>query len=195
MASSFPSPSSSAVCPGIIFIESSEEETGGCGGEDEANQEPDVLYSVYLLRSLNPRYSRRTYVGFTVNIARRLRQHNGEISGGAKRTSRARPWEMICYISGFPNKRIALQYEWINNHPKWISKNMNSSGRRSKNNGWGVNGRISTLAETLLMDQWTSTAPPSSSMFYTIHWLESGHSMPFPKNQYPTNCVEVQDHP
>ena len=35
-------------------------------------------YYVYLLKST---VSNRTYVGYTVNIKRRLRQHNGEIKG------------------------------------------------------------------------------------------------------------------
>lgn len=42
----------------------------------------------YLLNSLNPAKKGRTYVGFTVNPERRLRQHNGEITAGAK----AREW-------------------------------------------------------------------------------------------------------
>lgn len=32
------------------------------------------------------------YVGCTTNLKRRLRQHNGEIKGGAKYTSKHRPW-------------------------------------------------------------------------------------------------------
>lgn len=39
----------------------------------------------YLLRSLNPANPMSTYVGFTVNPKRRIRQHNGEIKAGARR--------------------------------------------------------------------------------------------------------------
>lgn len=81
----------------------------------------------YLLRSLNPKYSRRTYVGYTINLNRRLRQHNGEIVGGAKKTSKARPWKMVGYVSGFPNSSKALSFEWHVHHSK--SKNYTQDGR------------------------------------------------------------------
>ena len=94
---------------------------------DDKTESKRQKHCVYLLRSLNPRYSRRTYIGYTVNPERRIRQHNGEITGGAKRTIRARPWKMVCYIEGFPDQRTGLQYEWINNHPS--TKRWNVSGR------------------------------------------------------------------
>ena len=138
-------------------------------------------HCVYLLRSLNPRYSRRTYIGYTVNPERRIRQHNGEIVGGAKRTIRARPWKMVCYIEGFPNQRTGLQYEWINNHP---------STKR-----WNVKGRLKTLAETLLKERFTKTAPLSRDLDLTIHWLESGHSLPFTAfgSRCPNYCREINN--
>lgn len=37
----------------------------------------------------------KTYVGCTNNFSRRLRQHNGELSGGGIFTSRGRPWELV----------------------------------------------------------------------------------------------------
>ena len=59
----------------------------------------------------------RTYFGYTVDPFRRIRQHNREIVGGAKKTKKGIPWEIICYIAGFPDQRTALQFEWKNNHP------------------------------------------------------------------------------
>ena len=44
------------------------------------------FFGCYLLESRHPRGKGRTYVGFTVNPRRRLRQHNGEIANGACKT-------------------------------------------------------------------------------------------------------------
>ena len=67
---------------------------------------------VYLLMSTNG----STYVGATIDVNRRLRQHNSEIKGGAKRTTtkscKGEVWERVCYVGGFPNWRAALQFEW-----------------------------------------------------------------------------------
>lgn len=58
----------------------------------------------------------QTYVGATVDPDRRLRQHNREISGGAKATSirvnEGLTWNRACYISNIPEWRSALQIEW-----------------------------------------------------------------------------------
>lgn len=67
---------------------------------------------VYLLVST----SGATYVGATVDLDHRLRQHNKEIKGGAIATSikvaRGETWQRHCYVSGFPTWQAALQFEW-----------------------------------------------------------------------------------
>ena len=67
---------------------------------------------VYLLQAT----SGATYVGATVDLDHRLRQHNKEIKGGAHATSRkvnrGETWRRVCYVAGFPDWRAALQFEW-----------------------------------------------------------------------------------
>ncbi len=62
-------------------------------------EQPDYIqdkrnfHGCYLLISNNPRYSGRTYIGYTVNPNRRLKQHNGGAHvGGARKTSGKGPW-------------------------------------------------------------------------------------------------------
>lgn len=67
-------------------------------------------WSCYLLYNTAP-VAQRTYIGVTVDLARRLRQHNGEISGGASAT-RSGTWTRYMHISGFADERASLQVEW-----------------------------------------------------------------------------------
>lgn len=93
------------------------------GGEDDGRSEDledgekSGFFACYLLTSLCPRYKGHTYIGFTVNPRRRIRQHNGEICSGASRTKKKRPWEMVLCIYGFPTNVAALQFEWAWQHP------------------------------------------------------------------------------
>jgi len=67
---------------------------------------------VYFLISTNG----STYIGATVDLNHRLRQHNREIKGGAHATSArvlsGETWQRVCYVSGFPDWTAALQFEW-----------------------------------------------------------------------------------
>jgi predicted GIY-YIG superfamily endonuclease len=75
-------------------------------------------FHCYLLHSLDAKHPYKTYVGFTTDPHRRLRQHNGILkAGGAKRTSRAgRPWQFVAVVHGFPSHRAGLQFEWAWQH-------------------------------------------------------------------------------
>ena len=57
-----------------------------------------------------------TYIGATVNLEKRIRQHNKEIKGGAIATSNkvinGEIWSYVCYVENFPNFNEALKFEW-----------------------------------------------------------------------------------
>ena len=67
---------------------------------------------VYLLEST----SKKTYVGSTIDLKRRLRQHNKEIKGGAHATgikvAKGDTWIRAAHVAGFPDWQAALQFEW-----------------------------------------------------------------------------------
>ena len=67
---------------------------------------------VYFIESTNG----STYIGATVNLDRRIRQHNKEIKGGATATSNkvlnGEIWSYVCYVENFPNYNEALKFEW-----------------------------------------------------------------------------------
>jgi structure-specific endonuclease subunit SLX1 len=67
---------------------------------------------VYILQSTKG----NTYVGATVDLEHRLRQHNKEIKGGAHATSikveQGEIWTRVAHIAGFPDWQSALQFEW-----------------------------------------------------------------------------------
>ena len=67
---------------------------------------------VYLLVSTK----NATYVGATVDLERRLRQHNKEIKGGAHapgiKVAQGEIWTRAAHVSGFPDWQAALQFEW-----------------------------------------------------------------------------------
>jgi len=104
------------------------------------------MYLVYLIRLGN--YS---YVGMTNDFFHRWRQHNKEIKGGAKYTTRCIEkkndcqktedmWYPILIIDGFKTMKEAMQCEWklkrrkghlnrvrwshelLTNHDRWTSK-------------------------------------------------------------------------
>ncbi|KZT28272.1 hypothetical protein NEOLEDRAFT_1087264 [Neolentinus lepideus HHB14362 ss-1] len=88
------------------------------------------FYACYLLKSVRTPRTKATYIGSTPNPPRRVRQHNGEITQGAWKTQRNRPWVMQMIVHGFPSKLAALQFEWAWQHPH-ISRHLkDDSGKK-----------------------------------------------------------------
>lgn len=65
------------------------------------------MFHVYVIKS-----GRRRYIGKTNDLVRRLRQHNGEISGGARATRGRGPWAYELIVDGFECDSHAMQAEW-----------------------------------------------------------------------------------
>lgn len=63
-----------------------------------------AVWFVYILCSAGG----RTYVGVTTDVDRRLRQHNGELAGGARATRAHRPWR-VGRVHGPVASRAAAQ--------------------------------------------------------------------------------------
>jgi len=90
-------------------------------------------FYVYLLECTD----KSTYVGATVDLDHRLRQHNKELVGGAHATSikvvEGHAWERVCHITGFPNWTAALQFEWaFKFHSRKLPKRMYPLERRMR---------------------------------------------------------------
>ena len=105
---------------------------------------------VYLLVSTNG----NTYVGATVDLNRRLRQHNKEIKGGAHATgikvSQGETWTRAAHVSGFPDWQAALQFEW-----RWKQLSRKISIQIKP-----LERRIKALKELLSLEKSTSKAIP-----------------------------------
>jgi structure-specific endonuclease subunit SLX1 len=117
---------------------------------------------VYLLESTDG----ATYVGATVDVDHRLRQHNKEIKGGAHatgtRVAKGETWSRICYVSGFPDWSAALQFEW---RFKQLSRKMPVSMQP-------LERRLIALKQLLALERSTSKAIAFSEWQSkpVIHW-------------------------
>lgn len=101
-----------------------------------------------------------TYVGATVNLDRRLRQHNGEIKGGAVATTskvkQGKHWTRVCYVSNFPDWSAALQFEW-----RW--KHLS---RKHDKNMFPLERRLCALSELLDLEK------PTLGAIEYVKWNE-----------------------
>ena len=131
------------------------------------------FHAVYLLTSADPAKSTLTYIGYTVNPERRLRQHNGEITAGAFRTQKVgRPWRMELCIFGFPNKHVALQFEWNWQHPHLSCGLLRAKCQEMKGNvgqRWAYKAKLAILHELLQLSPWNKL---SMTIFFIGHGKE-----------------------
>ena len=108
---------------------------------------------VYFIQSTNG----STYIGATVNLDRRIRQHNKEIKGGATATSNkvlnGEVWSYVCYVENFPNYNEALKFEW---RWKQISRILQKNNPKIN----PINKRVEALKKLLELDKSTLKAIP-----------------------------------
>jgi predicted GIY-YIG superfamily endonuclease len=97
----------------------------------------------------------QTYIGATVDVDHRLRQHNQEIKGGARstgiRVSQGLLWKRACYLTNLPEWRTALQIEW---RWKQIGRTQCSHIRNP------IDRRLYSLHRLLTLDKPTSKGIP-----------------------------------
>ena len=78
-------------------------------GKDEivgSNPTGSSRWFVYIIQSIGG----RLYTGITTDVERRLRQHNGELVGGARYTRTDRPW-IVVHVEKFKGQGEALKRE------------------------------------------------------------------------------------
>jgi predicted GIY-YIG superfamily endonuclease len=127
-------------------------------------------FNVYLLTPSAPAYRlKKTYIGFSINPFRRRRQHNGEIKGGAWRTRRYRPWEIVCVLSGFEDKISALQFEWLWQHP-YKSKKCREMLTKNVKGKKGV-GHMDSVKRKLIELHWILLECFSDQKGLVLHYI------------------------
>lgn len=147
-------------------------------------QEVEDFFGVYLLYCLNPRYKGRTYVGYTVNPERRIKQHNtGAHAGGAWRTSGKGPWEMALIIHGFPNEVSGLRFEWAwqNPHKSRRLKAVQSKSKTEK--AFEYHWRVA--CHMLRTNPW-------AQLGLTVRWLRQDYQRDFPTGLEPPLHMTIQ---
>jgi predicted GIY-YIG superfamily endonuclease len=129
----------------------------------------DKKWYCYILTNDYPPHKNRTYNGSTNNPIRRLRQHNGEIVGGARYTKKYgnKSWRMYVLITGYPDHRNCLQSEWRIKKP-------NNRNRRGKY--CTPKGRILGLCKVLKLNRWTGNSIYDNKDMKLTVWIEKQYS-------------------
>lgn len=124
------------------------------------------FFGCYLVGSRNPAMRGRTYVGFTVDPPRRIRQHNGVLASGAKYTRRLRPCSMLLVVHGFPSKVQALQFEWAWQKPRL------SRAVRETAAALGVSDKSSSVVNKTKLVMAMCSLSPWKHLPLTVHFFD-----------------------
>ena len=116
------------------------------------------------------RRQRRTYVGKTNCLQRRVDQHNGVRRGGARSTHADRPWYIAFYVKGFANETEALQFEWRMHNPPRDSVVAAAIGAGRTRQRSGLLGRVHSLVGVCSLERWTRSSPLASERPITVVW-------------------------
>lgn len=94
---------------------------------------------------------RVTYIGYTINILRRLRQHNGELVGGARFTTRHGPsrgmvWRVVALVTAPDlDHRRGLSLEWHIKNPDGRRRHSHQSQTQSHSAAGRVRGLVRAM--------------------------------------------------
>ena len=135
------------------------------------------FHGVYLLYCLNPARQGKTYIGYTVNPKRRIKQHNiGTSAGGAAKTSGKGPWDMVLIVHGFPTEVAGLRFEWAWQHPNSSRRLKHVQKKKSREKAFDAKLRI--LSEMLSTGPW-------NRLPLTVQWLKQEYVREFPITSQP----------
>lgn len=116
-----------------------------------------MSFFTYLINSKHTdKYDGQAYIGSTPDPARRIRQHNGEISGGARKTKRKRPWAYVLTVTGFSTRQECLWFEWACQHPN-KSRYVTDKKFFSQYGGKFVSGNLRSIFVLLNHAPWKET--------------------------------------
>ena len=105
--------------PAVGPINDADEETDDADTEAPSNTKTTKYYCYFLGQHNN--WTGQTYNGYTVNLSRRLRQHNGEIKGGAWATTAKDKgaWSFIAALTSdsWTSVSRAMACEWNCRYP------------------------------------------------------------------------------
>jgi predicted GIY-YIG superfamily endonuclease len=101
-----------------------------------------MVYYCYLIAFTENNSIKRTYIGITNNLEKRIKQHNGLIKGGAKSTRCSDQWFYYMKVGNFKDKGEALSFEYNWKHSKS-----------------GIGNKIKRLRELLFEPKWRHLNP------------------------------------